>query len=258
MVQGSNGEFVYLTDEERVEMVRHVRQLAPSDKLVIAGAGCESTRGTVEMTRRMSAAGADAVLVITPSFYRNAMNNDALYRHFYSVAEASPIPVILYSVPANTGLDLSVDVIVQLASHDNIVAIKDSAGDVVKLASLVYNTKKTGLQLQVISGSAGFLYPALTVGCVGGICALANVLGSQVCQLYSLYTRQQHDDAQTLQHRLIAPNAAVTRVLGVSGLKQAMDWFGYYGGPTRSPLGALTDRQLETLRQAFTECGFSC
>lgn len=255
VVLGSNGESTFLTVDERVEIVRRVRQLTARDKLVIAGAGCESTRETVEMTRRMSDAGADAVLVITPCFYKNAMNKDALYKHFHSVADASPLPVILYSVPANTGLDLPADVVIRLASHDNIVGVKDSGGDVAKLADIVYKTESA--DLQVLAGSAGFLYPALAVGCVGGICALANVLGADVCRLQSLYVAGQYHDARLLQQRLVAPNAAVTRGFGVPGLKLAMDWFGFYGGPTRSPLCGLTDAESETLRRAFTDSGFT-
>lgn len=255
VVLGSNGESTFLSVEERVEMVRRVRQLTAHDRLVIAGAGCESTRETVEMTRRMSDAGADAVLVITPCFYKNAMDKDALYKHFHSVADASPLPVILYSVPANTGLDLPADVVIRLASHDNIIGLKDSGGDVAKLADIVYKTENT--DLQVLAGSAGFLYPALTVGCVGGICALANVLGVDVCLVQSLYVAGQHHDARLLQQRLVAPNAAVTRGFGVAGLKLAMDWFGFYGGPTRAPLSGLSDTEAETLRRAFTDSAFS-
>jgi len=254
VVLGSNGESPYLKLDERVEMVRRVRQGSPADKLVIAGAGCESTRDTVELIKQMAAVGADAALVVTPCFYKNAMTNDALYQHYHRVADLSPLPIILYSVPGNTGIDLSSDVIIRLAAHPNIIGLKDSAGDVAKLGNIVYKTNHS--DFQVIAGSAGFLYPAMTVGCVGGICALANILGSEVCQLYTLMSESQHDAARELQHRLIAPNAAVTRQFGVAGLKQAMDWFGYYGGPTRSPLLPLSTADAHTLRQAFISNGF--
>jgi 4-hydroxy-2-oxoglutarate aldolase len=141
-----------------------------------------------------------------------------------------------------------------LSAHPNIIGLKDSGGDVAKLGSIVFKTKYFGFQ--VIAGSAGFLYPALSVGCVGGICALANVLGADVCQLYTLFSESRHEQARDLQQRLTAPNAAVTRRFGVPGLKQAMDWFGYYGGPTRAPLLPLTVAEAQALKLAFNDNGF--
>jgi len=254
VVQGSNGEYVYLSVEERVEMVKRVREIIPSDKLIIAGSGCESTSHTIEMTQKMATAGADAALVITPFYFKNGMNNEALYKHFTQVADKSPIPVIVYNVPPNTGLDMDPDLIIKLSTHPNIIGLKDSAGDISKIGNLVYKTKSN--DFQILAGSASFLYPALSVGCVGGVCALANVLGSEVCQLYKLFMQSKHEEAQHLQHRLIAPNMAVTRQFGVPGLKQAMDWFGLYGGPTRSPLVPVTPQQMETLRKSFSDNKF--
>ncbi|XP_053197091.1 4-hydroxy-2-oxoglutarate aldolase, mitochondrial [Scomber japonicus] len=129
VVQGSNGEYPYLTEEERVEVVRRVRRSLPAQKLVMAGSGCESTRATVQLTEKMAAAGADAVLVVTPCFYKGKMDSRALIQHFTKVADSSPVPVVLYSVPANTGLELPVDAVVHLSQHPNILGIKDSGGD---------------------------------------------------------------------------------------------------------------------------------
>ncbi|KAM3622747.1 uncharacterized protein V6R79_002754 [Siganus canaliculatus] len=132
VVQGSNGEYAYLTEEERVEVVRTVRRSLPADRLLMAGSGCESTRATVQLTEKMAAAGADAVLVVTPCFYKGKMDSRALIQHYTKVADSSPVPVVLYSVPANTGLDLPLDAVVQLSQHPNILGIKDSGGDVTR------------------------------------------------------------------------------------------------------------------------------
>ncbi|XP_060497834.2 4-hydroxy-2-oxoglutarate aldolase, mitochondrial isoform X5 [Panthera onca] len=129
VVQGSNGEFPFLTSSERLEVVSRVRQAMPKDKLLLAGSGCESTQATVEMTVSMAQVGADAAIVVTPCFYRGRMSSAALIHHYTKVADLSPIPVVLYSVPANTGLDLPVDAVVMLSQHPNIVGIKDSGGD---------------------------------------------------------------------------------------------------------------------------------
>ncbi|XP_046555018.1 4-hydroxy-2-oxoglutarate aldolase, mitochondrial-like [Haliotis rubra] len=254
VVQGSTGEYTFMTPQERVEAVRRVKDFAGPGKMVIAGSGCESTRDTINMTREMSSAGAEAVLVVTPCYYKGRMTSGAFIQHYTRVADDSPVPVILYSVPSNTGIDLPPDAIIQLAKHPNIIGIKESGGDVARIGSLVHNTSKDGFQ--VLSGSASFLYPALGVGSVGGVCALANVLGGPLCQLEQLVKEGKLNEAKLLQHRLIAPNAAVTKVYGIAGVKKAMEWFGFYGGPTRSPLQSLTEPEEKALRDTFVSSGF--
>ncbi|XP_053547713.1 4-hydroxy-2-oxoglutarate aldolase, mitochondrial [Bombina bombina] len=254
VVQGSNGEYAYLTREERLEVVRRVRQEVPREKLLIAGSGCESTQATIEMTLEMAESGADAVLVVTPSYYRGRMTSTALIHHFTKVADSSPVPVVLYSVPANTGLDLPVEAVVSLAKHPNIIGLKDSGGDITRIGLIIHKTQRLGFK--VLSGSAGFLLAGYSVGAVGGVCALANVLGAQVCELERLCLNSQWQEAKQLQHRLIEPNAAVTRKYGIPGLKRAMDWFGYYGGPCRSPLLPLNEQELKELRDDFAMNGW--
>ncbi|XP_010331522.1 4-hydroxy-2-oxoglutarate aldolase, mitochondrial isoform X1 [Saimiri boliviensis] len=254
VVQGSNGEFPFLTSSERLEVVSRVRQAMPKNRLLLAGSGCESTQATVEMTVSMAQVGADAAMVVTPCYYRGRMSSAALIHHYTKVADLSPIPVVLYSVPANTGLDLPVDAVFTLSQHPNIVGMKDSGGDVTRIGLIVHKTRKQ--DFQVLAGSAGFLMASYALGAVGGVCALANVLGAQVCQLERLCLTGQWEDAQKLQHRLIEPNAAVTRRFGIPGLKKTMDWFGYYGGPCRAPLQELSPAEEEALRMDFTSNGW--
>ena len=144
--------------------------------------------------------------------------------------------------------------IIKLSSHPNIIGLKDSGGDISKLGYLVYKTG--GNDFQVLAGSASFLYTAYQVGCVGGVCALANVLGAELCRLEALYKAGRFDEALALQQRLIAPNMDVTRRFGVPGLKKAMEWFGYSGGPTRMPLQPLTVEQTGIIKQDFEANGF--
>ncbi|XP_053472461.1 4-hydroxy-2-oxoglutarate aldolase, mitochondrial [Ictalurus furcatus] len=254
VVQGSNGEYPYLTTEERIDVVRRVREALPPSKLVMAGSGCESTRATIQMSESMASAGADCVLVVTPCFYHGRMNSSALIHHYTQVADSSPIPIVLYNVPANTFLDLPVDAVVQLSQHPNIVGIKDSGGDITRISLIVYKTRSQ--DFQVLAGSAGFLMAAYSVGAVGGVCALANVLGQQVCELAQLCTSGQWDKAKELQYRLIEPNLAVTRKFGIPALKQAMEWFGYKGGVCRSPLQPLSEVELENLQADFSSNGW--
>jgi 4-hydroxy-2-oxoglutarate aldolase len=161
LVHGSNGEFCYLTAEERVEVIRVVKEEAAPGQLVLAGSGCESTRETIAMTAAMAEAGADVAVVITPCYYKAKMTGAALEQHFTAVADASPVPVVLYSVPANTAIDLAVGSVARLAAHPNIIGMKESGGDVAKIGEMVHLTKQHGFQL--LAGSASFLMPALSV-----------------------------------------------------------------------------------------------
>ncbi|CAN7988834.1 unnamed protein product [Ixodes hexagonus] len=249
VVHGSTGECVLLSQTERLELVRSVKSTLPDDKLLVVGVGQESTRATVQLAVESAQAGAQAVLVVTPCFYKGRMTSRALSAHFGEVADKCPVPVILYSVPGNTGVELPAEVAIDLASHPNIVGIKDSGGDVTKLGYIVHKTKQHGFQ--VLAGSAGFLLPALEVGAVGGVCALANTLGAEVCELYEKFSRGDKAQARNLQHRLIAPNAGVTKQFGIAGVKASMDWLGYYGGPVRSPLLPLGDDEQRELRRIF-------
>lgn len=253
LVQGSNGEFCYLTEEERIEMIKVVKSLSP-DKLVLAGSGCESTAATIRVTNKMAEVGADAAVVVTPCYYKGKMTMSALEDHFTRVADASSLPVILYSVPANTSIDIPVELVRRLARHPNIIGIKDSGGDVSKMGSMVHVTK--GENFQILAGSASYLLSALAVGASGGVCGLANVLPKEVCELQTLFDEAKMEEAKSLQHRLIAPNAAVTSVHGPPGLKTSLEWFGFYGGPCRRPLQPLTELETKNLENAFKENKF--
>jgi len=254
LVHGSNGEFCYQTRDERVKVIKAVKESMSPSKLLLAGSGCESTKETVSMTRDMAEAGADVAVVITPSYYKGKMTGPVLEKHFTTVADESPIPVVLYSVPANTTIDLPVQTAARLSSHPNIIGMKESGGDVTKIGHLVHLTQNNNFQL--LAGSASFLLPSLAVGAVGGICALANCLPGPVCQLQQLCREGKWEEAKDLQHRLIEPNGAVTKQFGVPGLKEAMEWFGFYGGPCRSPLTPLEPMESQALDVAFSGNGF--
>ncbi|XP_049861167.1 4-hydroxy-2-oxoglutarate aldolase, mitochondrial-like [Schistocerca gregaria] len=254
VVQGSNGEYPLMSAEERIEMVRQVRKFTPNGKLVIAGSSCESTQMTVDMSNKMADAGADAVMVISPSYFKSSMTPQALKKHFLHVAEGSRVPVILYNMPANTGIDMGALLITELAQHPNIIGMKESGGDITKIARVVHETRN--IDFQVLAGSTSFLLPSLLVGAVGGINGLANMLGNEVCEIYRLASEGKYKEATELHGRIQAPNAMVTREFGVPAMKEAMDMFGLYGGPCRRPLQPLTDNQRIQLRETFKKSGF--
>ena len=252
VVGGSNGEFVTLSIEERMEVVTRARQLVPAGRILIAGSGMESTRSTVEMAQRLAEAGADALLVVTPSYYKSKMDSAALVAHYHTVAEGSALPLILYSVPANTGVDIPVDAVQELSKHPKIVGIKDSGGDVTKIGEMVY---KTPDDFQVLAGSGGFLLGALAVGAVGAIAGLANIAGAALVEIMACFARGDLNAARAIQHPLIEVNRAVTAQYGVAGLKAAMDMLGFYGGPVRAPLLPLSTHAKASLRKTLEQGG---
>ena len=234
---GSNGEFALLDLDEKMFLIEFVRQHTDASKNIIAGTGCQSTKETIRLTEHAASVGADAALVITPSFYKGSMTEAALERFFLDVAEAAPIPIMLYNMPRNTGLNMSAQLMVKLAQHPNIVGVKDSSGNIVQIAEVIAQTPP---DFAVFAGSGSFLYPTLALGGVGGTLAVANILPETCVSLYEAVQAGDHQTAKELQQRLLAPNAAVTSRWGIAGLKAALDLLGYKGGVPRRPLLPLT------------------
>jgi len=197
----------------------------------------------------MANVGADAALITTPSFFKARMNSQAMMKHYITIADSSPIPIILYNVPSNTGVEFPMDAILKLATHPNIIGLKDSGGNITSMGSIIHDTANE--DFQVIAGSASFLLASLQLGAVGGICALANVLGGECCHLYTLIHEKKIEEAVKYQLKLIAPNQAVTRKYNVPALKYAMELYGYYGGPSRSPLTKLATLEEEDVKRTF-------
>jgi 4-hydroxy-2-oxoglutarate aldolase len=190
--------------------------------------------------------------VITPSFYDNKMTPNALLGHLNAVADTSPIPVVLYNVPKFTHVDMDAATIARAARHPNVVGIKDSGGNIAKLADIV---RLVDAGFQVLAGSAGFLFPALAVGAVGGVLALANVAPQQCIDIQCLFEAGRWDEAAALQRRMVPVNAAVTARYGMAGLKAALDMLGYHGGPVRAPLLDLDEEERQALRQTLIDGG---
>jgi len=245
LVLGSNGEMVHLSFKEKCELFEIVRDAIPEHQIMLAGTGCPSTRETQQLTRAAARAGADAALVLNPHYYKSQMTPSALISHYWNVADASRIPVLIYNMPSNTGIDMDADTIVKIAEHDNIIGLKDSGGNVTKMAAI---QQKMGRSFQVLAGSAGFLLPALSIGAVGGILALANIFPTLCQELFQSHREGQLSKASQLQLDVIEVNTAVTRRWGVPALKAAMDHLGLAGGFSRKPFTALNPSQeLELL-----------
>ena len=252
LVLGSNGEAVLLKRDEKLETWKTAGQAIGPDHLFIAGTGCNSTGETVELTEKAAHLGANAAMVVTPHYYKAKMDHKALVVHYTAIADRSPIPIILYNVPAFTGIDLSAETIIELAQHPNIIGLKESSGNVVKMGEVVY---KSGDLFQVLAGSGSFLLPALTVGAVGGVMALAAVTPHALAEIVECFQNGAMKRAREIQLRLISANAAVTTRFGIPGLKAALDLIGMYGGAVRPPLLPLGKEQKATLEKIMKEAG---
>jgi 4-hydroxy-2-oxoglutarate aldolase len=250
VVLGSNGEAVYLTEEERVRVWQAARAAIPAGKLMVAGTGCESTRQTISLTRQAAAAGADVALVVTPHYYDEKMTPSSLIHHYEAVAEASPIPVAIYSVPKFTHVDMGAATIARLSEHPNIIGIKDTGGNITKLGDFV-RLARPGFQ--VLAGSAGFFFAGLALGAAGGVLALANIAPQQSLDIYRLFKAGRWEEAAELQRQMLPVNAAVTSGYGIAGLKAALDMIGYYGGPVRSPLLGIGESERASLRATLID-----
>ncbi len=254
LILGSNSEFVFLDEEEKLEVVKTARESIPQSKTMLVGTGLESTKGTIEFTRRAADCGADVAVVITPHFFKSNMFHDVFVKHYLMVADSSPIPVLLYNVPSFTGLNLEAGTASYLSSHENIIGIKDSSGNVEQLSEVISLTGEK--EFSVLTGSSIVLYPSMCVGAAGGIMAIACVLPEKCSDIIRLYKDGNHAEAKKLQMRLIKPTLAVTSRYGVPGLKAAMDLSGYYGGRSRLPLFPITSAEIEAIRNIFTGAGF--
>ena len=254
VVMGSNGEFVLLSPAEKEELMRFVCARAKEKKKpVIAGTGAESTRETIRLSVKAAEAGADAVLVVTPNYYKGDMTDPVLARFYTEVADASPLPLILYNMPRNAGLNISAKLALELARHPNIIGIKDSGGNIVQIADMIRNAPPT---FSVFAGSASFLYASLVLGATGGTLALANVFPNECARLQTLFEAGKFQEARDLQMNLIDSNNAVTARWGIPGLKVAMEMVGLYGGDPRPPLVPMKEADREELRKVLMKTGF--
>jgi 4-hydroxy-2-oxoglutarate aldolase len=252
VVMGSNGEAPYLDDDEKVELWAFTRKHFSADKMVIAGTGLESTRATVRLTRRAADAGASAALVISPSYFKANMKDAALERYYTDVADNSPVPVLIYNMPGNTGVNLSSSLVVKLSTHPNIAGVKDSSGNIVQISEIIHGAPE---KFSVFAGSASFLLPALVMGARGGTLATANVVPDLCVEILELANEGRIAEAREVQKSILNLNALVTSKYGVAGLKAALDMIGFFGGVPRRPMLPAGDAEKAEIGKALERLG---
>jgi 4-hydroxy-2-oxoglutarate aldolase len=253
VVLGSNGESPQLDDDESDRVIGAVRDVVPAERPLLAGAARESTRATIAACRRAAALGVSAVMVRTPSFYKNMMTSEAFVRHYTEVADASPVPVLLYNVTIYTGVTLQADAVGLLSRHPNIVGVKESGNDMQLLAD--YLAASAGENFVVLCGSATSFYSALALGVHGGVLALSGIVPDRCAELMRLVRDGKLAEARQLQTQLLPIARSIGVQHGVPALKAALGLLGYDTGAPRPPLRPTPAPVVATLRAQLTELG---
>ena len=247
---GPTGERVHLNEREYLSVIEPSRAVVPSDYAFIVGAGQQSTIGTINEVRSAADLGADAVLVITPSFYRSAVTQQTLINYYTAVADASPVPVMLYSMPALTGIKIEPETIATLSQHPNIIGVKDSSNDMAGFAEIV---KLCPTDFAVMTGNGTVFLDALKLGATGAILAVGCAVPEVCVEIFQSFKSGGIARAETLHAKLIPLAAAVTTRFGIGGLKAAMLLAGYQGGDVRAPLQMPNDEQREEIERLYRD-----
>jgi len=301
VVLGSTGEAVALDDAETRDVLRVAAEAAAPEKVLIAGVGRESVRSTCELADAAARYQYDAVLVRTPVYYASQMSPQAVLNYFRSVADRSPLPVLLYNIPRCVPYDIPVELVAELAQHPNIIGIKESSGSIDKIRALILatrtaprrtvlvtpifeavtarmltpaaepsspfvsvgslaggtalaaavppktRTKEVGFQ--ILTGSAATVLNSLEAGASGAILGLA-ACSPQACQeVYFAWKDHDLKLAEEKQLRLVGANRRIVAELGISGVKYACDFNGYYGGHARLPLLPVTSKEKTEIEE---------
>lgn len=248
VVLGTNGEAGLLNEREADTVIAETRACVPAGRTLLAGTARESTRETIAAAVRAAELGADAVLVRTPCFFKSQMTPAAFERHYLAIADASPVPVLLYNFTAATGVNLLPETVGRLAAHPNIVGIKESGSDIAQIADLVAVAPPG---FTVLAGSASTLQAALSAGVSGAILALGGLLPEACVRLFELMRDGKYQEARLLQRQLLPLARLISTGHGVPGLKAALLLSGIDAGHPRLPLAPAPDSAVDALRTAL-------
>jgi 4-hydroxy-2-oxoglutarate aldolase len=250
LVCGSTGEAPYLTERERLRLVEVARRVIRPPEVLMVGTGLESTAATLRLSREVIARGADALLIITPCYYKARMDADTLVAHYKAVASEVSKPVLVYSIPQFTGLRVDPATVGRLSRVPNVVGLKESSGDL-SYVRAVLRRVRPGFRLLV--GSVSILYDALRAGAVGAVLSQANFVPEICVSLYDAFLRRRSREARGLQQRLMPLAQKIAIPYGVAGIKVALDFCGYAGGPARRPLLPLSPQAKKEVAAALRE-----
>jgi 4-hydroxy-2-oxoglutarate aldolase len=252
VVLGSTGEGILMDEQEGLRAIETVRAAAAPGKIVIAGTGSESSSGTIAFSNKAARAGADYSLVVTPFYYKAQMTAAALEAYYREVADRSKIPIILYTVPKFTGLELPLQTIAAMATHPNVIGLKDSSGNVSAISEAL---KACPQEFCLLQGHGSLLFSALLLGAKGGILALSNMAPGETVEIFKLFQAGDYEKAREMQLRLLPVNQKIVGGYGVPGIKCAVEMLGYAGGDPRPPLRPVNREARDSIRQILKEGG---
>ena len=242
---GSNGENKSLTEKEKLEILETVVSEKAENQVVLAGAGFESTRQTIEFSKKVAGLGADFVTIVTPSYFKKRLTDETMVRYYTDVADALPIPVVVYNAPGFTGMTVSAGVIGKISQHPNIAGMKDTSK-----GNMSSYLEAAGEDFGVLSGTVSTLFESMALGAIGGVVSLANAFPDPCCRLFEKFVSGDMEGARELHYRLFRLNRSVSGSFGVAGVKYAMELGGYHGGDPRLPLLPITEEGKASVRDA--------
>jgi 4-hydroxy-2-oxoglutarate aldolase len=247
---GSNGEGKCLTETEKLKVLEVVLQEKSAHQIVMAGAGYESTKQTIAFSRKVAEMGADFVSIVTPSYFKSRLTDDALIGYYTDVADALTIPVVAYNAPGFTGMTLSARVIEKISRHPNVAGMKDTSK-----GNMSSYLNACGEDFVILSGTVSTLFESMLLGAKGGVVSLADAIPAPCCELYNKLKAGDLEGARRLHYKLFNLNRSVSGSFGVAGVKCAMDIAGYYGGAPRLPLLPITEEGRQSVRKAIEAAG---
>ncbi len=247
---GSNGESMFLSESEKLKVLEVILQEKAEHQIVMAGAGYESTRQTISFSKQIAAMGADFVSILTPSYFKKRLTDEAMIGYYTEVADAVSIPVVAYNAPGFTGMTLTPNVVAEISRHPNVIGLKDtSKGNMSTYLSVA------GDDFSILSGTISTLFESMLLGAKGGVVSLANAFPAPCCELYEAFKAVDLDKARRLHYLLNKLNKSVSGSFGVAGVKYAAEVAGYHGGDPRKPLLPITEAGRQSIRNAIEDAG---
>ena len=247
---GSNGESMFLTESEKLKVLEVVLQEKADHQIVMAGSGYESTRQTISFSNQVAEMGADFVSILTPSYFKKRLTDDAMIGYYTDVADGVPVPVIAYNAPGFTGMTLTPKVVEVISRHPNVIGMKDTSK-----GNMSTYISAAGDDFDILSGTVSTLFESILLGAKGGVVSLANAFPAPCCELYDACKAVDLDKARRLHYMLIKLNKSVSGSFGVAGVKYAAEVAGYHGGDPRKPLLPITEEGRLSIRKAIEAAG---
>lgn len=250
VVCGTTGESPTLTDEEKVDLFKAVVEAVGGRATVVAGTGSNDTHHSIELTRRAEKAGVDAILAVVP--YYNRPPQEGLYRHFEAIAKATSLPVMLYNIPGRTGQNLSPETTARLAAIENVVALKDSTGQLDHVSQV---RRLTPPDFVIYSGDDSLTLPILAVGGAGVVSVASHLVGRRIRDMIEAFFAGNVERARQIHLEMFALFKALFVTTNPIPVKKALQLAGINVGPVRPPLVEATEAETKVIRQAMAELG---